>query len=183
LRILLHFASAACASLTLVGHRSIVTHTWLVIATDVAVILVVAVVSALVVTACARLGGCFLVARVLPALIVKVMRVFAMHMTGLKNLVHMYRGTLVVTLLVVVVVSATVEKLGVLASTIVSMMIAIVTLCVQPVAPLLVGKMAQLTNILFLQLMVHLAFCFLANLLEMMALQAAIAPIVGLRCN
>ena len=69
-----------------------------------------AAVPALVVIVCARLGGCFLVARVLPALIVQVLRVFAMHMTGLKNLVHTFRGTLVVTLLVVVV-SATIAKL------------------------------------------------------------------------
>jgi hypothetical protein len=82
--ILLLFACAAHASLALAGHRSIVTFARLVVATGVAIILVVAVVPAFVVVDCAHLGGHFLVARILVAVIVRVMRIFAVYVTGLE---------------------------------------------------------------------------------------------------
>jgi hypothetical protein len=167
--ILLLFACAACASLALAGHGSIVAPARLIVATSVAIILVVAVVPALVVVVRACLGGCFLVARVGTALFVQVLSVFAMHMTGLEILVRALGGTLLVVLLVVVA-STTITKLGVLALTVLSTIIAIVALRMQPVAPALVGEMAQLTHVLLLQLMTQLALCFRAKLLNLMVL-------------
>jgi hypothetical protein len=133
------------------------------------IILVVTVVPTLVVVVCACLGGCFLVARVGMALFVQVLSVFSVHMTGLEILVCALRGALLV-LLLVVVSSGTITKLGVLASAIALTMIAAVALHVQPVAPALVGKMAQLACILLHLLSTQLVLCFCANLLDLLAL-------------
>jgi hypothetical protein len=150
--ILLLFACASCTSPPLAEHGSIVTPTQLVVATSVMIILVVVVVPTLVVVVRAHLGKCFLVAWVGTALFIRVLSNFAVHMSGLEIHVRALGGTLLVILLVIVA-SATVTKLGVLELTVVSMMIAFVASCVQPVAPVLVGKMAQLAHILLLQLL------------------------------
>ncbi len=92
-----------------------------------------------------------------------------MHVTGLEILVHTLRGTLLVVLLVVIV-SATVTKLGVLVSTIALTMIVVVASRMQPVAPALVGEIAQLTCVLLLPLMTQLMLCFHTYLLDLMAL-------------
>ncbi len=67
-------------------------------------------------------------------------------MTGLEILVRALGWTLLVVLLVVIA-SATITKLGVLASTVTLTMIAVVALHMQPVAPALVGEMMQLTHV------------------------------------
>jgi hypothetical protein len=72
--------------------------------------------------------------------------------------------------LLVVIASITIAKLGVLVSTIVLMMIAVVVSHVQPDAPALVGEMVQLARVLLLQLLAYLASCFCANLPNLMAL-------------
>jgi hypothetical protein len=92
-----------------------------------------------------------------------VLSIFAVHVTGLEILVRALGGTLLVVLLVVVA-SATVTKLGVLASTVALKMIAIFALHMWPVAPVLVGEMAQLTRVLILQLTTQLTLRVLANL-------------------
>jgi hypothetical protein len=167
--ILLLFACTAHTSLALAGHGRIVTPAQLVVASSVAIILVVAVMPTLVVVVCAPLGGCFLVPQIGTALFVQVLSVFAVHVTGLDILVRVFGRTLLVILLVTVA-SATVTKLGVLVSTVASIMIAIVALHVQPVAPALVGEMMQLAHVSLLQLMMQLALHFYANLFDLMAL-------------
>ncbi len=142
----------------------------LVVTTSVAIILVVAVVPALVVVVCARLGGCFLDAWVGTAFFVRVLSIFAVHTAGLEILVRALGGALLDVLLVVVA-SATATKLGgVLASTVVSTMIVVIALRMRPVTPALVGEVAQLMHVLLLQLMTQLTLCFCANLLDLMAL-------------
>jgi hypothetical protein len=70
----------------------------------------------------------------------------------------------------VVNASTTVMKLGVLTPTIALAMIAFIASCVQPVAPALVGKMAQLERVSLLQLLMQLTLCFCVNLLNLMVL-------------
>jgi hypothetical protein len=125
--ILLLFACAARASHAFAGHGSIIAPAQLIVATSVAIILVVVVVPSLVDVVCARLGGCFVVALVGAATFIQVLSVFAVHVTGLEILVCALGGTLLVVLLVIVA-SATITKLGVLALTVALMMIAIVAL-------------------------------------------------------
>jgi hypothetical protein len=105
------------------------------------------------------------------ALFVRVLSVFAVHVTGLEILVLALGGTLLVVSLVVVA-STTITKIGVLALTIALRMIAVAASRVPPVAPALalVGKMAQLARVSLLQLMSQLVLCLCTNLFDLMAL-------------
>jgi hypothetical protein len=68
-----------------------------------------------------------LVAWIGTALFVQVLSIFAVHVTGLEILVRALVGTLLVILLVVVA-SPTIMKLGVLSSTLALTMIAVINL-------------------------------------------------------
>ncbi len=128
----------------------------------------------LVVVVHARIGGgCYLVGRIGTALFVQVLSMFAMHVTGLEILFHMLRRTLLVVLLVIVA-SAIVATLRVFVSTVTSTMIAVIALCMQPVAPALASKMVQLALVLLYQLLTQLVLCFCKNLFDLMELWAAI---------
>ena len=96
-----------------------------------------------------------------------------MHVTVLEILVCALGETLLVVWLVIMA-SATVSELGVLASTVALTMIAVAASRMQPVPPALVGKMAQLAHVSFLQLLMQLLLCFCANLFNLMVLKAAI---------
>jgi hypothetical protein len=111
----------------------------------------------------------FLVALIGMALFVQVLSIFAVHVTGLEVLVRVFGGGLLVVSQVVIV-SATATKFGALALTVTLMMTVVIALRMQPVAPALVGEIAQLTRVLLLQLMTQLVLCFHANLLDLMAL-------------
>ncbi len=182
--ILLLFACAACASLTLAGHGSIVALAWLVVATGVAIILVVAVMPMLDVVFQACLWWCILVAWIGTALFVQVLSIFAVHVTGLEILVRALVGTLLVILLVVVA-SPTIMKLGVLSSTLALTMIAVINLWLlrwlarwrslqayhsTNTWSLVGGEMAQLAHVSLHQLLMQLMICFCTNLLDPMAL-------------
>jgi hypothetical protein len=72
-------------------------------------------------------------------------------MTGLEILLVRALGGTLLVILLVAIASATITKLGVLALTVALTMIAVVASCMQPVAPALVSKMAQLTGVSLLQ--------------------------------
>jgi hypothetical protein len=92
-----------------------------------------------------------LIARVGMALSVQVLGVLAMDATGLEVLVFALGGTLPVVAFVIATTAA-IAELALLTLAMLTMMVAAVASIVQPVAPILVGKKAFLTHILFLQL-------------------------------
>jgi hypothetical protein len=168
--ILLLLACTACAGLAIAGHMCMGTPVQLVVITRVTMVLIATAVLVLVVIVHAWFGVCFLVARILVALIVGVVGVISMQVARLEALVLAPWGTLLVILLVVAA-SAAITKLGALAPTVVtSTMRAIIPLCVQPAALALVGKVAQLALVPLLQIVAHLTLCFGSNPLKLVAL-------------
>jgi hypothetical protein len=129
----------------------------LIVATSVAIIVVVAFVPTLVVVVvCAQFVMC-LVAQIGTTLFVGVVGMLAMDATGLEVLVLTLGGTLPVVALVVAV-TAIVAELVLLASAMMTMMtiVVIVLSSVQPVAPALVKDVVYLALILFFQLVAQL---------------------------
>ncbi len=107
------------------------------------------------------------------ALFVQVVGVLAVNTAGLEALALALRGTLLV-IAFFVVTTAVIAELALLASTMMTMTLDVITSSVQPVALALIREMACLARILLLQLLVHLLPCFHSNLFELMALEASI---------
>jgi hypothetical protein len=99
--------------------------------------------------------------------------VIAANTAGLEALALMPRGTLLV-IAFVVVATAVVAELAMLASTKMTPTTIIVASSVRPVALVLIGKMVHPTRVLLLQLLAHLTPCFRLKLFELMALEASI---------
>ncbi len=97
----------------------------------------------------------------------------AVNTAGLEVLALALRGTLLVVAFVIVA-TAIVAELALLALTMITRTIVVVASSVQPVALALIGEMAHFERVLLLQLLAHLTPCFCSNLFELMALEASI---------
>jgi hypothetical protein len=114
-----------------------------------------------------------LVAHIGTSHFVLVVGVLTMNTAGLEALALVLRGTLLVVASVVVA-TAVIAKLALLASTMRMMTIDVIASSVQSVALALIGKMAHLARISLLQLLAYLAPCFRSNRSKLMAFKASI---------
>jgi hypothetical protein len=146
---LLGFALVACAHVAVAGHGSMSSPTLLIVATCVAIVIKMATFMPALVIVCAQLC---LIVQVGMALFVQVLGVLAMNATGLEVLVFALGGTLPVVAFIVTA-TAFIAELALLASDMLTTIVAAVTWIVKSVAPTLVGEKALLTCISFLHLM------------------------------
>jgi hypothetical protein len=123
----------------------------LIVATCVAIVVVMTVMLAPVVV-CVQFWMC-LIAWIGGTLFIRLLGVLVMDATGLEVLVFALGGTLPVVAFVVIA-TAVVAELALLASAMLRTMVAAITLIVQPVTPMLVREKGFLMRILFLQLAV-----------------------------
>ncbi len=112
----------------------------LIVATCVAIVVIMTAFVPVLVVVCAQFC---LIARVGTALFVRVLGVLAVDATGLEVLVLALGGTLPAVAFVVAA-TAIVAELALLASAMLTTMVAAVASIIQPVAPTLVGEKALL---------------------------------------
>lgn len=156
------FASAIGADFAITWHGSAVAPARLVVATRVAVVvLVVSAVCTFTVAVCARLKS-ISIDRIRAALHEGVIGVLAVQLTGLKPLLALGRTLLVVAALVVaLVIVATITVFAVVNTTAPVLVVAVVVVaaslhCVGRLRPAFAGEVFELASVALLEIVAHL---------------------------